>query len=73
MKTSYKHIYFEKSLVTPQIWLCKNRFSQVTIAQLYFYPKWKQYVIAPARGTTFNKDCLENIIDFLNQLNEEIR
>jgi hypothetical protein len=73
MKTDYKHIYFEKSAVVsiPQVWLCKNKKSKATLAQLYCYQPWRQYVFAPLRNAVFNDSCLKDIINFLEQLNKK--
>jgi len=79
MKTKYKYIHFvERAVALPrieaqmfasphQVWLCKNKTT--TLAQVYYYEHWHQYVAAFNKDAVFSADCLKDMQDFLNQIN----
>jgi hypothetical protein len=38
-----------------------------------WYGPWRQYTFDPLEGTTFNKECLDDISRFLERVNKEHR
>ena len=84
MKTKYQYIHFEE---TPNLgkktskWECMNSKSKYTLGWVYWYGAWRQYVFEPwvspstsiYEGEIFNKGCLDDISDFLDQLNKNQR
>ena len=36
-----------------------------------WFGRWRQYTLEPAAGTIWNKDCLKEVADFLDQLMAE--
>lgn len=41
------------------------------LGRIYWYPHWRQYTFLPDDSTVWNKDCLKDIQDFLQQLMDE--
>jgi len=41
------------------------------IGTIYWYGPWRQYVFDPWRDTIWNRDCLEDVQKFLNELMNE--
>lgn len=39
-----------------------------SLGRISWYGQWRQYVFSPAFETVWNKDCLKDIQDFLNNL-----
>lgn len=82
MKTKYKWINFKKrsGLTQDEIdygmvgddaeWVCFNNRSDTALCDIYYLGTWRQYAIETKSFMEFNKGCLEDIADFLNQLNE---
>ena len=75
MNTEYKYIYFkldpnkEPNRKT-KIWLCCNKESDTVLAEIKWYPPWRQYCLLPENYMVFNDGYLKGIVDFLNQLNK---
>lgn len=73
MKTKYKWIRFEKE-VNSENWLCFNTSDEL-LGTLYYKQGWRQFVVLVnpgvgySDGFEFNFCCLEDIADFLKQLN----
>jgi hypothetical protein len=42
-----------------------------SLGRISWYEAWRQYVFSPAFDTLWNKDCLETIQTFLNELMTE--
>ena len=77
MKTKYKYIHFKKMEETlPDkngrwIYNIINNNSKTILGDVFYYYKWKQYVFTQAEeNMIFNKSCLLDIIDFINQLSD---
>jgi len=64
-KTRYKFIHF-KELST--FWDCRNNRTDGSLGKVYYLETWRQYVFAPVGDCIFSQDCLEDIIDFIKQL-----
>jgi len=76
MKTDYKYIYFKLHPTQDEkrktkIWICCNKSSDIVLAEIKWYPPWRQYCLSPESYMVFNDGCLKDIIDFLNQLNNK--
>jgi len=49
------------------VFVILNNKSQSELGYLFYYPQWKQYVFTQAQvNMIFNKECLLNIIDFID-------
>ena len=66
MKTKYKFICFEE--IDKSEYYIKNNKSRTVLARLVYYKTWKQFVMQTNPDAVFSQDCLEDIIDFLQQL-----
>ncbi len=82
MKTKYKYIHFknigyvllEKNKLAKDkpIWECRNNETNTALGITSYYGPWKQYVFeAEFLTVIFSADCLDNISDFIKQLNKE--
>ena len=75
MKTEYKHIYFvnvskEYPERKTQVWVCMNRNDE-TLGYIEWFNKWRQYCFNCESQIILAVSCLNDIIDFIKQLNEE--
>ena len=43
----------------------------IVLGRVSWYPQWRQYTFNPAFPTTWNRDCMNDIIFFINNLMEE--
>ena len=80
MKTLYKFIYFEKTIIRRKnedetilwedhpVWNCRNRRSGDVLGQIFWHRPWRQYTIHPTPDAVFNSTCLDDISHFLEQL-----
>ena len=41
------------------------------LGRIYWYAQWRQYTFSPAYPTVWNKECLKDIQNFLQQLMDE--
>lgn len=41
------------------------------LGNITFYPHWRKFVFGPCQGTIFDKNCLTEIVGFLDRLAEE--
>ena len=74
MKTEYQYLTFElmpEQSSKTSAWFCKNKRSGTVLAHVKFHPPWRQYCFFPVIQAVYNKGCLSDISDFLNQLQEE--
>jgi hypothetical protein len=51
-------------------WHVYNRRND-TLGGIYWWPHWRQYIFEPASCIVLSADCLEEITDFVTQLNFE--
>lgn len=73
MNLVYKYINFkliEKKSKT-YVYYCYNNKSNINIGVIRWYGPWRQYCYFPGEYTIFSKGCLEDIISFICELNEE--
>jgi len=41
------------------------------LAEIEWYPEWRQYCFMPIMGTVWNDGCLKDVIEFLEFLRQE--
>ena len=71
MKTTYKYIHFEQATLD-RVWNCINNKHKIVLGVVSYYLPWKQYVFnALYSDDVFSQDCLEDIIDFMKQLDKK--
>lgn len=71
MKTSYKHIRFERHEPEDhKRWFCISKNDDVEIAVVIFYEPWNQWVSAERPDVVMNNSCHIAMAHFLTQLNE---
>lgn len=54
-------------------WVCHKVDSCVTLGFIKWYGAWRQYCFFPEGSTIFNKGCMLDVTDFIDQLMEERR
>jgi len=67
----YKYINFvevEQKSKT-EVYSCRNNKSDCELGTVKWYPAWRQYCFFTIENVIFNQKCLENIQDFMGQLN----
>lgn len=72
MKTKYKFINFEliETKTKTGMWKCLNNRGDSLLGFIKWYPSWRQYCyFTMEQEAVYSKGCLEDIIDFINQLN----
>ena len=72
MKTQYKYIYFHKIGDKPKtsVWSCYNNRNGDKLGEVKWYPGWRQYCYFPTVMAVYSGGCLEDIQDFIRQLEE---
>lgn len=72
MKTKDKYIEFNLIEQKPktQVYAVRNIKSQLVIGLIKWHCAWRQYCFFPTHfsETVFSNGCLQDIIDFINQL-----
>lgn len=81
LKTKYRFIQFIKATAlnegipnlfpSPILWICRNKKSEDILGVITFYESWKQHVIDFKPDCVFNNQCMNDIADFLDQLNKQ--
>lgn len=72
-KTEYKFIGFELLSETGKTtrWNIVNKAElKHSIGEIRYYPQWRQYCFFPFLSTVWNNTCLNDVNDFLKQLND---
>lgn len=66
-----KYIYFEED-INGKFFRIKNKKTQKDLGYIYYYKNWKQYIFTQAdEGIIFSWDCLQDIISFIKDKNQE--
>ena len=69
MKTKYRHIHFVSD--EDKSWACFDNKTQDGLGWVSYYLPWEKYVVDFINpDCVFDENCLNDIIDFLNQLNK---
>lgn len=73
MKTQYKFIYFLKTYDLPKtsVWHLRSRKSDDLLGEVKWYGPWRQYCYFAMNEAVYSVGCLEDINDFIRQLEEE--
>jgi len=73
MKTEYEYIRFEKiaEKVKTSVWSCLNSHYDTELGRVKWYPQWRQYCYFPTVAAVYSVGCLNDISDFIHQLNED--
>ena len=76
MKTKYEYIHFEKAPPgLGLLWECYNRAEEL-LGSIWYDHTWQKHVIdydSVAKGCRNDNDCLRDIADFLDQLDEKLK
>lgn len=70
MALKYKFIHFTKCDTKPFVYACRNNRSGDVLGFILYYPAWRQHVIEFTQNSIFNNECLQNIAEFLGELND---
>jgi len=78
MKTHYKYIHFAQEDRGRPVWKIQNTKQGLTLAHIEYYPDWKENIfhttfIDKFPLKVFSKGCLDDISDFMGQLNEGLK
>ena len=69
MKTRYRFIHFVQSSNGP--WACHNNKTGDLLGVVHFYHLWRQHVWRQSGPEgVFSADCLQDIADFIGQLDK---
>ncbi len=73
MKTKYKYICFEQleKREKTNIYICLNNKSRNSLGLIKWYGPWRQYCIFPSVNSVFNRECNNDINNFITQLMDE--
>jgi len=47
-----------------------NKKDPVPVGMIYFYKQWKKWIFDPADGTIFDKECLDDIAEWLSLISQ---
>ena len=72
MKTRYKFIHFKliRTCTKTTVWGIYNNRSGASLGGIAYYPSWREYCQYGQTGSIFNIECLDNVKDFIKQLEE---
>ncbi len=71
MNVKYKYLIFEKAAQqSPKtsVWECKNAKSGTVLGIVKWYGPWRQYCYFPTVQAVYSAGCLNDMADFINQL-----
>ncbi|MBP9583505.1 MAG: hypothetical protein KBE38_15195 [Ignavibacterium sp.] len=66
MKTKYKFIYFE--MLYDEYWSIYNNRTKNLLGEIKYYKKWKEFELYLERDVAFTKECLLDVVNFMDQL-----
>ncbi len=64
-----KYLEFEEDM-TGTIFVISKR-QKAPLGKITFYVPWKQYVLEPISNVIFNDECLQDIIQIIQDKNKE--
>ncbi len=72
LKTQYRYIHFEKIEDKPRtsVWGCLNSKHGYPLGTVAWRPAWRRYCYTMKADTEYSAECLHDIGDFCEQLNE---
>lgn len=73
MRTEYVYLTFVKveSTSKTEKYMCLNKKSGGQLGEVKWYGAWRQYCYFPLVQAIYSSGCLNDIADFLNQLNRK--
>ncbi len=74
MKTRYEFIEFLEFAAKPKtkVWQCvSTKKHRAVLGGVQWYGPWRQYCFFPSNDTIFNEQCLDDIAEFLHNVNTE--
>jgi hypothetical protein len=73
MKTEYEYLSFVRieSIGKTEKFMCLNKKSANQLGEVKWYGAWRQYCYFPLVQAVYSKGCLNDIADFLTQLNKK--
>ena len=77
MNKEYKGKYFsiysiiKENRKTPIYWLLNN--DNFNLGEIKWFPAWRKYCFYPNMDTIWDTKCLEEVIEFMNQINNKRR
>jgi len=71
MKTEYKYLQFSELISTGKTskWSCQTKNGCHSLGNIKWYGAWRQYCYFPVVQAVYSAGCLDDIADFLKQLN----
>ncbi len=73
LKTKYQYIHFVKVKCEHMPYTMHSNRSCFVMGTVHYFKPWKKYVIEPVSDYVFDENCLRDIADFLDQLNEKLK
>ncbi len=70
---TYIAFYIKEHKEKTLVWGCYSTMGGTELAEIKWYPAWRKYCFFPVANTIFDKDCLEDILRFIDQANAEHR
>lgn len=64
----FKQVPYEGKTKRFEVISIKHGYS---LGRISWYGAWRQYIFSPASETVWNRECLKDIQDFLQQLMDE--
>jgi len=73
MKTEFEYLKFKKVQDKPKtsVWHIFNKKSDFILGHVAWYPSWRQYCALFAAETVFSSGCLDDISEFVTELNSQ--
>lgn len=71
-KSWIKFVLIEEKPKT-NVWSIETVESGLEIGIIKWRPSWRKYSFFPDNDTVWEKDCLTNIIEFLDKVNKEVK
>ena len=72
LKTKYEHIHFQKTPRGKTYYVRLNK-GYFVVGLIDHYKSWKKYTMGFFQGYVFDENCLRDIADFLDQLNDRLK
>jgi len=73
MKTEYQYLIFDQKENPGKTtnWNCCNKKFGTPLGEVKWHSTWRQYCYFPLVQAVYSAGCLNDIADFLNQLNKK--
>lgn len=72
MQSRYLEFIHTENKPKTKVWEVQSKEHGFNIGQVRYYPAWRQYSFFPYEGTIYSRECLNDIIKFIEQ-EEDIR